>query len=204
MRKPLRHTLLGVLTLGIWALPASSVMSAQGDAAREKIEGGLSDADKKLVADTVAGMRGQAQPGHVDSARDPIAPPDLPGAALNDPVTRTAYLTAVQEYYRYRTSGFLHRRLVFEWQHWSSQVIFGVVLTLVAAGMYFAAVQFHLGLRPKRKTKGSEAGDNATELVAGVQGIRVRSPVLGVIILVISMAFFYLYLVFVYPIREVI
>jgi len=31
----------------------------------------------------------------------------------------------------------------------------------------------------------------------------VSSPVLGVIILVISLAFFYLYLVFVYPIKEI-
>jgi hypothetical protein len=34
-------------------------------------------------------------------------------------------------------------------------------------------------------------------------GLKVSSPVLGVIILVISLAFFYLYLVYVYPISEI-
>ena len=41
-----------------------------------------------------------------------------------------------------------------------------------------------------------------TSFSASATGISVSSPVLGVIILVISLAFFYLYLVYVYPISE--
>jgi len=40
------------------------------------------------------------------------------------------------------------------------------------------------------------------QLELGQTGLKVSSPVLGVIILVISLAFFYLYLVYVYPIGE--
>ena len=42
-----------------------------------------------------------------------------------------------------------------------------------------------------------------TELSLSLREVKVRSPVLGVIILTISLAFFYLYLVHVYPIRNV-
>ncbi len=45
--------------------------------------------------------------------------------------------------------------------------------------------------------------DETTEIVASVKGIKVSSPILGVIILVISLLFFYLYLVYVYPITEI-
>ena len=52
------------------------------------------------------------------------------------------------------------------------------------------------------KIMAMEKGE-VTELEASVKGIKVSSPVLGVIILVISLLFFYLYLAFVYPIQEV-
>jgi hypothetical protein len=69
---------------------------------------------------------------------------------------------------------------------------------LVGAGIVFAALQFRIGL--KRTT--ADARDIATELDLSTKGVKVSSPVLGVIILVISFAFFYLYLVYVYPITE--
>ena len=42
-----------------------------------------------------------------------------------------------------------------------------------------------------------------TEIVASIGEVRVKSPVLGVVLLVISILFFYLYLVYVYPIHNV-
>ncbi len=39
-------------------------------------------------------------------------------------------------------------------------------------------------------------------LAGGPRGIRVKSPILGVVLLTVSLAFFYLYLVFVYPVTE--
>jgi hypothetical protein len=44
--------------------------------------------------------------------------------------------------------------------------------------------------------------DDITEIEASVTGIRVSSPVLGVLILVISFLFFYLYLIYVYPVVD--
>ncbi len=127
---------------------------------------------------------------------EPTAPP----AWLTDAATNEAFLQAMGEYYSYKTSGLRHRRRVFEWQLLSSKVIFVTVLMLVASGIAFAAVQFRAGL----KRRNGDAKDVATELDVSTAGIKVTSPVLGVIILVISLAFFYLYLVYVYPISELV
>jgi hypothetical protein len=42
-----------------------------------------------------------------------------------------------------------------------------------------------------------------TEIEATLQGLKISSPVLGVIILALSFFFFYLYLKYVYPIHEI-
>jgi hypothetical protein len=41
-----------------------------------------------------------------------------------------------------------------------------------------------------------------TSIEAGKSGFKISSPVLGVIILTLSLAFFYLYLVHVYPVSD--
>jgi len=45
--------------------------------------------------------------------------------------------------------------------------------------------------------------EEATGFIFSSKSIQVKSQVLGVIILVISLAFFYLYLVYVYPLENV-
>lgn len=41
-----------------------------------------------------------------------------------------------------------------------------------------------------------------TDLEASIGNVKVSSPVLGVVILLLSLMFFYVYLVYVYPIQE--
>lgn len=130
-----------------------------------------------------------------------LAFPDAPDAASASPETRQAYQAALQAYYAYRKAGYEHRLGVFAWQSLSTKIIFFIVLLLVVAGIYFAAIQFHSGLR--RRGDGAGAPAEETELSLSLREVKVRSPVLGVIILTISLAFFYLYLVHVYPIRNV-
>jgi len=101
---------------------------------------------------------------------------------------------AFSAYFHYHTKGLEHRRDVFTWQHFSTRVTFVTVLVLVGLGIYFAWVQFH--------TRPADAQET-TQIELGSKGIKVSSPVLGVIILVLSLAFFYLYLVHVYPIKVV-
>ncbi|MGH7801503.1 MAG: hypothetical protein ACREOW_12920 [Thermodesulfobacteriota bacterium] len=133
---------------------------------------------------------------------DPMLPL-APHPELFDQQTKEKYLAALREYFDYRISGLQHRQRVFEWQLFSSKVIFVVVLLLVSTGIYFAAVQFHSGLGRRAKATGASEGDEVTEFAASLKGVKVKSPVLGVIILVISLAFFYLYLAYVYPIENI-
>ena len=118
--------------------------------------------------------------------------PAAPEVSGLDPATKSKYLAALAAYYDYRISGYGHREAVFSWQFLSSKIIFWAVLLVVFAGMLFSSVQFfgHL-YKPE-----------VTEVEASLQGVKVSSPVLGVVILTISIAFFYLYLVFVYPISN--
>jgi len=126
-------------------------------------------------------------------------PSDLSGL---DQETAQRYQETLRAYYDYRRSGYDHRLRVFEWQFVSTIVIFLVVLLLVFAGIYFAAIQFHHGLRKSDLGKEGEKTD-VTEFVFSFKEVKVRSPVLGVIVLTLSLAFFYLYLVYVYPIENV-
>lgn len=126
----------------------------------------------------------------------PVAPPEW----LKDAAVDGAFLDAVREYYVYRASGLRYRSRVFEWQLFSSRVIFATVIMLVGSGVVFAAIQFRAGLKRPR----SAAPDAATEIDLSAGSVKVSSPVLGVIILVISLGFFYLYLVYVYPISEIV
>ena len=125
--------------------------------------------------------------------------PEAPCDCQLDSATYQAYLSSLQRYYKYRIHGFEHRQKVFEWQHVSTKIIFIVVIVLVLAGIYFAAVQFHHGIKHRKPGDSEEV----TEFVASYKSVKVKSPVLGVIILVISLVFFYLYLVYVYPIVNV-
>lgn len=120
-----------------------------------------------------------------------------------DDSTLAIYRDAMAAYYQYRVSGFSHRKRVFAWQLFSTKLIFWAVLLLVFSGITFSGIQFYKSMR--QDFAGSEDGseDSVTEFEASPTGIKVTSPVLGVIILTISLAFFYLYLVYVYPIREI-
>ena len=119
-----------------------------------------------------------------------------------DPAVQTALRESWLAYYRSRTMAYDHRARSFEWQLWSSRVIFWTVIALVLASIYFAAVQFHATLAALRQSTTPPASAG-TVTASAKDGISVTSPVLGVIILAMAFAFFYLYLVYVYQITEV-
>lgn len=140
-----------------------------------------------------------ASPSFPDSI---ITPPTSEQQQLFDDSTMAIYQDAMYAYYEYRVSGFEHRKEVFAWQLYSSKLIFWCVLLLVFSGICFSGIQFYKSIR-KEQTGETATESSVTEFEASAKGIKVTSPVLGVIILVISLAFFYLYLVYVYPIREI-
>ncbi|MGB3406317.1 MAG: hypothetical protein WBA67_02380 [Jannaschia sp.] len=134
------------------------------------------------------------EPVMVESASPDLLFPDLPANFEVDAATLATMQQAVEGYYAYRRDQYLHRKAVFAWQHVSTRIIFAVVVLIVAVGLYFSWMQFHAS------DKGRDLGTSTIN--ASDKGVSISSPVLGVIILALSLGFFYLYLVHVYPITD--
>ena len=110
--------------------------------------------------------------------------------------------------YNVWVNGFRER--TYENQLFQTRVIFFLVILLVFAGLFFSWIQFQHAFHLKRvlskrvAAPSDEAAAAATpaqdEFSFGKDGVVIKSAYLGVIILAISMAFFFLYLVYVYPI----
>jgi hypothetical protein len=103
---------------------------------------------------------------------------------------------------------FKNRRQNLEWQLSSSKWIFAMVMIIVSSGLLLAIVQFVITPLRRPETGSKEGAKNekftlpTTTFEASLSGIKVGSPVLGVIILAMSMVFFYLYVIKIYPITE--
>lgn len=91
-----------------------------------------------------------------------------------------------------------HNYDLFRWQLFSTKVSFAMTILLVLSGIVFSAMQFWKSFRA------AGAGEPVpTELELSGGRIKVSSPVLGVVILVISLGFFYLFMLHAYPIEDV-
>lgn len=139
----------------------------------------------------------------VPTISDPDFRPPADGPLQMTDTVKAIYEDALYAYYEYQVTGFEHRRNVFDWQLYSSKIIFWCVLFLVFSGICFSGIQFYRSIKTGPQEGAGPTGGSATEFEATAKGIKITSPVLGVIILVISLVFFYLYLVYVYPIREI-
>lgn len=115
-----------------------------------------------------------------------------------------------------------HLETTYAWHHVCSIIIFFVVIFLVMSGVWFSWMQFRLahrypldGVRRTVSSASTNAAPGAaedpaavateekemvTEFSASPAGVKVASSAIGVVILVISLCFFYLYLDKVYPI----
>lgn len=198
----------------MWRLPTLYALMLVTPAAADENRSRMEEATR-----AAAQTPRDAAPASV-GAGPSMALPEMPaGEVALDPATRQKYLISLQRYFEYRTAGYDHRSRVFEWQLLSSRIIFATVLLLVVAGIYFAAAQFQVAMSAARRHRDIVAshGENApprsdaavdattldTKLEVSAKGIVVNSSVLGVIILALSLAFFYLYLAYVYPIHNV-
>ena len=65
---------------------------------------------------------------------------------------------------------------------------------MIGCGLYFSYMQFRMAKR----------AETQTSIKLGKEGLEISSPVIGLLILFISMGFFYMYLANVYPITEVV
>jgi len=115
-----------------------------------------------------------------------------------------------------------HRWRTFDFQYTASIIIFVLVILIVVAGLVFSGWQFKVAVKQieLRKqlvdhatdaaaaTPPAENQNNAwdalkSDLEISATGVKVSSSLLGVIILALSIAFFYLYIIYVYPVKYV-
>ncbi|MFN0275300.1 MAG: hypothetical protein ACKVPJ_06125 [Chitinophagales bacterium] len=130
-----------------------------------------------------------------------------------------------QQYNSYYTGNLNHRENTFLWQYQSGKIIFWVVILIVIAGLIFSGMQFYItykhmtGMIKTTNSLGTTDNTaeteqksvvpdaindmNKTDLSLSPEGLKINTSVIGLIILVISIAFFYLYLIHIYPIKEV-
>lgn len=98
----------------------------------------------------------------------------------------------------YRQWSLNHRKKVLTWNHYSSVIIFFFVMTIMSLGLYFSYMQFRDSVGSQTK---SEIAPSTVKLGHG--GIEISSSVIGLLVLMVSLAFFYLYLENVYPVRVI-
>jgi hypothetical protein len=114
----------------------------------------------------------------------------------------------------YTVFAWKNRQDAFAWQSVSTKVIFWVVIVVVLTGLYLSWMQFNLAHKmPLTKTTQTKKGQSnkanpsdqieASTIEVTTSGVKITSSVIGLIILVLSIVFFFLYLKFVYPIIEV-
>ena len=109
-------------------------------------------------------------------------------------VTNAQTIDSVGSYYIWALK---NRQFIIERQQITGSLIFALVTLLVLAGLAFSVIQFRIAL--KSINKRSAHSLNVTSFKASLTGIEVSSSILGIIILALSLAFFYLYLTNVYP-----
>lgn len=170
----------------LWAVSGSVLADREQDP-RERLEDFIKAGE--VAATTASG-----------EVADPAAPRPPP-AWVDNEETLGKYHEALQAYFDYRARGLEHRKDVFAWQLFSAKLIFCIVLVVVGTGIALAIIQFRAELEQVRK--GKATGMTRSELEASVQGVKVSSSIVGIIILTLSLAFFYFYLVHIYPIEDI-
>jgi hypothetical protein len=104
------------------------------------------------------------------------------------------YREAFAAYYAYQEQMMNVSERLFRWQQRASEISMWVVFCVVAAGVAFSGVQLWASV-----SKGGPQPKSKLELSA--QRFRIQTSVVGLVVLIISLAFFYLFLVKVYEIN---
>jgi hypothetical protein len=127
--------------------------------------------------------------------------------ARTDPRVVEAYVKALRKWYslyeariRVHDESVAHNKKTLAWHRTASQLVFWLVVAIVLSGVALCWIQM-LGSRFGARAPGNDQETTDVELSMG--RLRVSSPILGVIVLTISLAFFYLYLTQVYSVTVV-
>ncbi|MBN8837168.1 MAG: hypothetical protein J0I09_07915 [Sphingobacteriia bacterium] len=129
-----------------------------------------------------------------------------------DSTTKAIMLKTEAAYHEYM---FTQRMAIYNWQLVSGKILFFIVVFIVLTGLFLSYLQFKAStayiehrLQAAKENPGIGAGnlaDNtvpASKFEVSKEGIKIDSAVIGLVILVISIVFFFLYLRYVFPIQN--
>ena len=178
------------------------------------------------VADAIAKLNAIAEPQSTTPTK--IVYSSTRCARLEDGNAQSACWTAVTLQFDNYQNNLEIRNKAFRWQHRSSQMIFVIVHLIVIAGLYLSWRQFHIDLEMRQQWQklrvdymqkhpdsitnltqeelssapaAAASATSATNISFSPKGVSMSSSVIGLIILGLSLGFFYLYLETVYPIN---
>jgi hypothetical protein len=117
------------------------------------------------------------------------------GSKYIDTEVLKAYQSARVQEYKYLEEKMNLSLRGYDAQRWTSYVLLGCVVLVVVSGVVFSGLQLWTGMHAGVQT--------SNELEFSASRVRVTSSVIGVVVLAISMAFLYVYIKDVYPIRVV-
>ena len=151
--------------------------------------------------------------GTGDSVAAQMTGPPIATTTTPDSVELQQRATLRSAQVNWAISAYRHRTDSFAWQLFSGKILFFLVSALVLVGIYFSWQQFRKAMKLADNRAKAVAAGNVIEVEGGnelaqtlkvsTEGVELQSSVLGVVILVLSLCFFYLYLVHIYPITEV-
>ena len=98
--------------------------------------------------------------------------------------------------YQYRIDGFIHESAVRSWHLWSASAAFMLVIVFVVFGLALSWLHFWCALKPPKPSRPDS--DGGADPPWYPERVRVRFAFVGLIIFTLSLAFFYLYLVFIH------
>jgi hypothetical protein len=121
------------------------------------------------------------------------------------------------DYVRYVRWQREYSRRGWEWHLFLTQLLFCIVLGIVAFGLLVTYLQFrrdYTGRRARPRANAAKPAPDAapppgptqpapSTLKIGPEGLELTSQVVGLLVLAMSLAFFYFYVKEVYPMREI-
>ena len=167
---------------------------------KEKSAATLSAHDRALIEQV---LESRTKESNNNSSKPPVIGQPAPNDKLL--VLDEEYLQAYHDWKIYKIE---IARDTFSFHYWSSLIIFVVVLGIVMMGLYLTWVQVTMRIDAEKlreaEGKARKEGEKEQHQVEiSAEGLKLKSSVVGLSILTVSLAFFYLYLVYVYPVNFV-
>jgi hypothetical protein len=169
-----RAVLLAIALLLLSAAPTHTQPASEPEPTREQLQTQIS-----ILLDQIKALR---------------AANATTQAASIDPDLRAAYLEAKKKEYEYVSKVMELNIEAFNAQRWSAYAILFLVVVVVISGISFSGFQLWKSV--------SVAGvQTSNELELSASKVRITSSVVGIVVLMISLAFLYIYTMQIYQIR---